>query len=156
MTRVCNTGGEVRFKWRLALPHTHSRPIYLDVDHYLLTAFSQICGVDFKHTVVIFLCLRELKHLKKKFVSLSLLQLICCLVLQPCLSLLQKNCPNYFPGKFIIIFPPRLQKMLDYWLFWCLVLGSICYMPCSLFDMSSNGKLKVLGLLLVNTVIETQ
>lgn len=33
MTCVCNTGGEVRFKWRLALPHTHSRPIYLDVDH---------------------------------------------------------------------------------------------------------------------------
>lgn len=30
---------------------------------YLLTAFSQICGVDFKHTVVIFLCLCELKHL---------------------------------------------------------------------------------------------
>lgn len=84
------------------------------------------------------------------FVSLSLLQLICCLVLQPCLSLLQKNCPNYFPGKFIIIFPPRLQKMLDHRLFRGLVLCSICYMPCSLFDMSSDGKLKVLGLLLVN------
>lgn len=38
--------------------------------------------------------------------------------------------------------------MLDYWLFWCLVLCSICYMPCSLFD--SDGKLEVLGLLLVN------